>query len=140
MRTFQITNPSKKEWGVVKISNGILMSYPHIVRLIIAFASCLFFWLLSRSEHNNARFQQTGTFQAPMLIGVIFGIYRSPTLLNARGIAGQLFSFLLFVTLTGNILGFIKPDEMKIYYVLVVLLVIILLGLVYVISKIFSRQ
>lgn len=116
------------------------MSYSNIVRLILAFVTCLFFWLLARSEHGNARQQQTGTFQAPIWIGVIFGVYRPPVLLSLRGVAGQLFSFLLFVTFVGNILDFIKSEEMTIYYILIILILIPLLGLIYIISKIFGRQ
>lgn len=116
------------------------MSYPDIVRLMIAFATCLVFWLLARSEHSNARFQQPGTFQVPMLLGVIFGVYKSPSLLSARGVVGQLGSFLLFITYAGNILRFIKLEDMTTYYILAGLLVFLFLGLVYVISKIFGHQ
>jgi hypothetical protein len=116
------------------------MRHPDIVRLIIAFALCLFFWLLARSEHSKAQLQETENFQAPKLIAFLFGVYKSPTLLNARGILGQLFSFFLFFIFASNILGFIKSEEMTKYYILLVLLVFTLSGLVYVVSKIFERQ
>jgi hypothetical protein len=116
------------------------MSYSDIVSLNIGFVWCLFLWLLARREHKNARFEQTGTFQVPMLIGVLFGVYKSPALLSARGVGGQLSSFFLFLTGAGSIFGFIKSEDMRIYLTLDVLLGLLLFGLVYLISKIFGHR